>query len=254
MSFCLLGGLSLDAERRLWRQGIFCWNDYRRQGSGIFDTLRHARILADIEKAEIALGRRDVRFFLKNFPKAARVRIWPLIADRAVYLDIETTGLDQTDVITTVTLYNGKRLRTFVRGQNLLDVPAAIPKDCVLVTFNGRRFDLPRLRRELACRLRQPHLDLCPVLRAAGFGHGLKACERQLNVARPILVETTGQEAVQLWQKYQEGDLASLATLIAYNVEDVLSLERILITACNYSMRHCPLYHPIRLPKQPHIS
>ena len=244
LSFCLLGGLSLDAERELWRRGIFCWNDYRRQRSPVFNAARHARILADMENAEAALASCNIRFFLKQFPAAARLRVWPLIANRAVYLDIETTGLGPGDEITTTAIYDGRLVRTFVRGQNLPEVATAIPKDCVLVTYNGLRFDVPRLRRQLSCRLRQPHLDLCPVLRAAGFGHGLKACERQLYVTRSVLPETTGADAVRLWRKYQQGDQESLRQLVSYNVEDVLVLERLLIAGCNHSMRKCPVLPP----------
>jgi uncharacterized protein YprB with RNaseH-like and TPR domain len=244
----------LDAERQLWRRGIFCWNDYRRQGATIFSPARHARILTDMENAEVALARRDIRFFLKQLPLAARLRVWPLLADQAVYLDIETTGLGPTDEITTVALYDGRQVRTFVRGKNLPETAAAIPKDCVLVTYNGRRFDVPRLRQKLACRLRQPHLDLCPVLRAAGFGRGLKACEHQLCVTRSVLPETTGAEAVRLWEKHQQGDRIALAKLLAYNTEDVLSLERLLIAGCNHSMQHCPIYHTIPIPKQPQMD
>ncbi len=252
LSFCLLGGLGLDAERRLWQRGVFSWNDYRRQGIGCFSPARHARILADIEKAESALARCDIRFFLKAFPLSARFRAFPLLAGRAAYLDIETTGLNPADSITAASIYDGRRVQTFVRGRNLAEMPAAIPGDCVLVTYNGRRFDVPHLRRELGCRLRQSHLDLCPVLRAAGFGPGMKACERQLGVGRRILTETTGQDAVRLWKLHQQGDLAALAELLAYNVEDVLSLERLLIAGCNHSMRYCQIYHPIPIPKQPH--
>jgi uncharacterized protein YprB with RNaseH-like and TPR domain len=254
MSFCLLGGLGLTAECELWRRGVFCWNDYRRQGKGCFCQTRHDRILADMEIAEAALVRQDIRFFLREFPTAARVRVFPLLVGRAVYLDIETTGLGPADSITTTALYDGRQVRTFVCGKNLPDVKTAIPNDCVLVTYNGRRFDVPRLRRELACRLRQPHLDLCPVLHAAGFGPGFKACERQLNVGRPILAETTGLEAVQLWRQYQHGDAHSLTKLLAYNVEDVLGLERVLIAGCNHSMRNCSVFRPLPFPRQPRRS
>ena len=250
MSFCLLGGLGLDAERRLWQHGIFCWNDYRRQGADIFSASRHSRILSDMEKAEIALARRDIQFFLKAFPLPAQLRVLPLLANHVVYLDIETTGLKPIDTITTAAIYDGRDVRTFIRERNLPEIVAAIPRDCVLVTYNGRRFDVPHLRRELTCRIRQLHLDLCPVLRAAGFGHGLKACERQLNVGRPRSMKTTGQEAVQLWKRYQQGNLASLAELLAYNIEDVLALERLLIAGSNYTMRSCPVYHPMTIPVQ----
>lgn len=250
LSLCLFGGLSPDAERMLWQRGIFSWNDYRREGKRCFGSDRHARILAEIDEAEAAFARNDLRFFLKRLPRMAQTRVWPMIHDRVAYLDIETTGLAVDDAITTVAIYDGHSVRTFIQGQNLAKVAVAIPEDSVLVTYNGRRFDLPFLRRELSCRFPQPHVDLCPVMRAAGFGPGLKECERQLHVTRRIASGVTGADAVTLWQAYRAGDAAALQRLVAYNTEDALSLERLLVAGCNNSMRHCPVYHPIPMPQQ----
>lgn len=249
-SFCLAGGLGLDAERRLWRNGVVCWDDYRRQGKGFFSPNRHARVLAELEAAEAALVEHDVRFFLKQLPPAARVRVWPLVSDRAVYLDVETTGLGQDDYITTAVIYCGQTVQVFVRDHNLHDLPQRVPADGTLVTYNGRRFDLPRLRAELKYRFRQPHLDLAPVLRAAGYGPGLKACERQLGVRRGRSPALTGADAVCLWRAYERGDFAALERLVTYNVEDALVLERLLVAACNASMHDCPMFRTIPLPSQ----
>lgn len=250
-SFCLLGGLSLDAEQRLWRHGVISWADYCRRGAEFFRSARHQRVLADIPAAEAALRHRDVRFFLEHLPLAAQVRVWPLLADRAVYLDIETTGLDDDDQVTTAALYDGRSVRTFVRDQDLHELPAALPPSSVLVTYNGQRFDLPRLRRQLGCTFPQRHLDLSPALRKAGLGPGLKACERQLGVTRKETAELTGADAVRLWAAYQSGHLQSLKQLLAYNLQDVLVLERLLVAACNRSMGSCPLYRAIPSPIQP---
>ena len=250
-SLCLLGGLSLDAERRLWRQGILTWEDYRRSADGVFSPARHHRVLADIPAAETALEKGDLRFFLKHLPAAARMRVWPLLADRAVYLDIETTGLGPEDVPTTAVLYDGHDLRAFVAGRNLHDLPESIRRNAVLVTYNGRRFDLPHLRCHLGCKFPYPHLDLAPVLRATGYGPGLKASERQLGVTRRLCADMDGTGAVALWRRFVEGEASALETLLTYNAEDTLSLERVLVAACNASMKGCPCFQPISLPKQP---
>jgi len=250
-SLCLLGGLGLDAERRLWKHAVVTWNDYRHLGQRFFSQAQHDRVLADIPQAEAALQRGDLRFFLHHLPRAARMRVWPLVQDRAVYLDIETTGLCEGAAPTTAMLYDGRRLRAFVAGINLDALPEAVPPHAVLVTYNGLRFDLPRLRRFLGTPLRRPHLDLAPVLRAAGFGPGLKACERQLGVARKVERDISGEAAVGLWARYQQGDKSALDRLLAYNAQDALVLERVLAASYNLSMKDCPGFRPVALPRQP---
>jgi hypothetical protein len=130
-------------------------------------------------------------------------------------------------------------------------LPEFIPENAVLVTYNGRRFDLPRLRHRLGCKFPYPHFDLAPALRAAGYGPGLKACERQLGVTRRLCSELDGAIAVTLWQRFTRGDSSALETLLTYNAEDVLALERVLVAACNASMKGCPCFQPISLPQQP---
>lgn len=253
-SFTLLGGLGRDAERRLWRQGILSWADYRRSGEGIFSETRHRRVLADIERAEAALANDDVDFFLSQLPAFARMRVWPLVANRAVYLDIETTGLAPADPPTTAVIYDGCQPRVFLAGRNLHTMPRFVPDSSVLVTYNGRRFDLPRLRCHAAIRFRQPHLDLAPVLRAAGYGPGLKTCERQLGVSRTRCTGLDGAHAVGLWHRFQTGDISALGELVAYNVEDAISLERVLVAAYNRSMLQYPNFRPVPPPRQPEVA
>lgn len=249
-SFCFLGGLGVDAERRLWRRGIVSWDDYCRSGGGVFNASRHERILADMGQAESALEHNDVRHFLRCLPMSERVRVWPMIQGRTIYLDIETTGLSHEDKVTTVALYDGQRVLTYVRGQSLQALAADVREDAVLVTYNGRQFDLPFLRRELKHSFRQPHLDLCPILRKRGYTGGLKACERRLGVARKEMRDATGAKAPTLWQAYRAGDEAAIGSLLGYNVQDALVLERLLVAAYNESMRECPVHRPIPAPKQ----
>ena len=59
-------------------------------------------------------------------------------------MDIETTGLDRYfNDITTIALYNGKSIQTYVQGQNLEDFIEDIQKYNVIVTYNGKCFDIP---------------------------------------------------------------------------------------------------------------
>ncbi len=85
-----------------------------------------------------------------------------------------------------------------------------------------------------ACGLEQPHIDLRHLLSSLGLKGGLKSCERQLGLTRPGLEEVDGFVAVLLWHDFRRrNDLQALETLLAYNVQDTVNLEWLLIHACN---------------------
>src|SRR3989475_81008 len=96
------------------------------------------------------------------------------------------------------------RRRSFIQGDNLEDLPAAMERVKLLVTFNGSRFDVPFLRKAFPrMALDQIHLDLVHPLRRLGFVGGLKAIESQVGILRSE--ETTGLggfDAVRLWHAF----------------------------------------------------
>jgi len=209
-------------------------------------------------RAQIAESRRALResnagFFLERLPSADMARVYPHLAGRIGYLDIETTGLDPWSEITTIALYDGATARSFVRGQNLADFPQAVASCSMVVTYNGARFDLPFIRKQFGIAMDMPHLDLMRPLRANGYKGGLKACERLLRIHRQIPEDMDGFEAVRLWHAHQRGDHAALPKLLAYNSQDALSLELLLVQAYNLSMKGFPLFRRVALPRQPRI-
>ncbi len=103
-----------------------------------------------------------------------------------------------------------------------------------ICTFNGDRFDLPILERQLRVDLRTAYqsLDLLSACRRARLKGGLKQLEERFGIARTTR-GLNGYDALRLWARYQdEGDEAALTLLLAYNREDVLNLldiERLVI-------------------------
>ena len=56
-------------------------------------------------------------------------------------------GLDHSfDEITTIAVYDGTSVFTYVQGENLQDFKEDIQKYKVLVTWNGKCFDIPFLQ------------------------------------------------------------------------------------------------------------
>ncbi len=144
-----------------------------------------------------------------------------------------------------------------MRGDNLDDLPEALLKYDLVVTFNGSSFDLPFLRREFQASerygaedlfARAVHIDLRYPLRQAGYSGGLKRIEKRTGLGRPsALSKLGGRDAVTLWNMAGEGEPGAIETLIRYNAEDVASLPELARLA--YDMLSSRL--PISVPPAP---
>ena len=150
-----------------------------------------------------------------------------------VYLDIETTGLSSYyNDITVIGIYledrGDERLIQLVgedaTKDNLLEALDGVDK---IFTYNGNRFDIPFIHNYLEVDLAAMfhHHDLMYDCWKNNLYGGFKAVEQQLGISRQ-LKDVNGFEAVRLWWRYRDyGDHDALATLLAYNREDVVNLK-----------------------------
>ena len=160
-------------------------------------------------------------------------RLYAEFADRALFLDIETTGLSPDyNEVTVIGGLGGGKLALFVKGINLDQFPAYVQQFPLLVTFNGSQFDVPFLRAHFPkARLDQAHIDLRFPLASLGYRGGLKAVERTLGLRRdPAIQDVDGFEAVHLWHCYRRGDRRALRKLVLYNLTDVINLVELVET------------------------
>ena len=89
-------------------------------------------------------------------------------------------------------------------------------------------------------------IDLRYVLYSLGFRGGLKGVERQLGNDRGDLRDVDGFFAVLLWDEYQKSDDQKvLDTLLAYNVQDTVTLENLMVTAYNRKLQQTPFYEKL---------
>jgi uncharacterized protein YprB with RNaseH-like and TPR domain len=233
-TFCHLPGIGENTERSLWRAGITSWE--MALSSSLAPRSPLLRRLSDTRLRESLLHyqKANAAWFGRCLPSAQTWRLFHDYRDSCAYLDIETTGLPGIGHITTIALYDGRSIRTYVHGRNLDQFHRDIRDYRLLVTYNGKSFDLPFIARDLGVRLEQPHIDLRHLLNSLGLKGGLKSCERQVGLTRAGMEDVDGFVAVLLWDEYRRRENErALETLLAYNVQDTVNLEALLIHACN---------------------
>lgn len=246
-TFLHIPRVGLVTERRLWEHGILDWDCAL---TGLPEALngRCPPLLATaIQESRHALAREDARFFAERLSSKHHWRLYPAFRHRVAFLDIETTGLSSAgDHITTIAIYDGRGIHTFVHGRNLDEFPRVIRDYQLLVTYNGRCFDVPFIEAQFrGLRLDQPHIDLRYLLSALGYRGGLKGCERSLGLVRsPGLKEVDGFMAVRLWMAHRRGDPRALPALLRYNIEDVVNLQWLMETAYNLTIAQLPIKVP----------
>ncbi len=232
-TFIHIPGIGKQTEQALWRHGIHNWDDAARfeKRFGAVGARLHQKLDEYIPRSREAVRRKDAAFFERLSNMGEAWRILPEFADECVYLDIETTGLSPVfDSVTMVGLYDGRRYKVFVEGDNLQDLPAHLRDYSVVITFNGAGFDLKFLKLAFPDLALPPvHIDLRWVTRRLGMKGGLKSVEERMGLSRPASVENlTGYDATVLWAKHLRGDKHALEQLIQYNTEDVVHLKAIM--------------------------
>ncbi len=248
-TFLHIPGIGIKTEQRFWGSGIQRWSDLLNGPSVRLQQTKLDFINGYLQASKQHLDAGNPNYFSDLLPPAQHWRFFPEFRNAAVFLDIETTGLDSWgNEITTIALYDGQSIRWYVNGQNLGDFPIDIENYKVIISYNGKCFDVPCIERYFRIKLNHAHIDLRYVLGSLGYTGGLKACETQLGIDRGDLAGMDGFFAVLLWHDYQtRGNQKALETLLAYNIQDVLTLEPLMITAYNLKLETTPFYNN-RLP------
>jgi uncharacterized protein len=251
-TFVHIPGIGLKTEQRLWAAGLLSWEDLKGPCLGLSEA--RLRLLRNHCQPTAGCFEKP-RYFADLLPPSQAWRLFPHFRHTTVFLDIETTGAGgSAEQITVISLWDGNSLSCYVQGDNLNDFVEDIFRYQVIVTYNGKCFDVPVIERFFGIRLRQPHIDLRFPLHRLGYKGGLKGCEKQLGLDRGELEGVDGYFAVLLWQEYQRtGDSRALETLLAYNIEDTVNLETLLVHAYNLNLVNTPFAesHRLELPGRP---
>lgn len=223
--------IGATTEMKIWKCGIRSWEEYLKNHNTVkLPRTKRRQLFSGVEESIEQLSCGNHLYFARRLPSSLQWRAYWHFKEKTAYVDIETTGLSpQNDRITMIGIYNGKETKTYIKGINLEEAPDELNKYKQLVTFNGARFDLPFIEHEFQGKFDQLHIDLLYPLKKIGYSGGLKKIESMLGMKRSEETEgITGLDAVRLWYMYERGNDEALETLIRYNTEDVVNLEKII--------------------------
>jgi uncharacterized protein len=249
-SFLHIPGIGTNTERKLWAAGLVDWNQLPTGNSIKISPKRFETISAHTRQSLEHLESGNPNHFADLLPSREHWRLFSHFRSSTAYIDIETTGIElYGSEITTMALYDGIDIRYYIQGQNLEAFVSDIRNYNVLVTYNGKTFDVPFIENQFGIKLGHAHIDLRYVLKSLGFTGGLKMCEIALGMKRGDLDGVDGYFAVLLWLDYQRSrNQKALETLLAYNIMDVVNLETLMVMAYNMKLRDTPFSETLSLP------
>ncbi len=248
-TFSHIPGVGLKTEHLLWSAGLSSWETFLKMDDIPLSKSRIKQIENYIEQSRLHLKNRNPNFFTQLLSSSEHWRVFSAFRDSIAYLDIETTGLNGYDEITTIGLYDGKSLFHYIHGVNLNNFMDDIQNYKLIVSYNGKTFDVPFIENYFQIKLKQAHIDLRYVLKSLGIAGGLKQCEKHLGLYREDLDGVDGYFAVLLWYDFARNrNKKALETLLAYNTEDVVNLETLMVLAYNLKLKNTPFFEHGKLP------
>ncbi|MBM4333756.1 MAG: hypothetical protein FJ117_21500 [Deltaproteobacteria bacterium] len=115
--------------------------------------------------------------------------------------------------------------------------------------YNEKCFDVLFIESYFRSKMPQVHIDLRYLLKSLGYSGGLKGCEKKAEIDRRELEGVNGYFAVLLWNDYQRNNnQKALETLLAYNIQDVVNLEFLIILSYNLKLKETPFAQSRQLP------
>lgn len=254
-TFIHIPGVGFKTERYVWGRGVSSWHEFFKKYNklGLPNKKRNA-IVKYLDSSMNHLKTKNIHFFTKTLPKSEFWRLYPEFKDRAVFLDIETTGLSPYyNEITLISLFDGKNIKTYIAGNNLDTFIKDINNYSLLITYNGALFDLPFIKAKFPNFIPPPHIDLRFFLRRLAFSGGLKAIEEQFGIRRlRDIKDIDGFDATILWNKYTRGNIHALKLLVEYNNTDTINLKTLMEEG--YKMMQSRLLYPYKHEKLNYFS
>ena len=250
-SFIQIPGIGIKKELSIWNDKVFTWNDFINKSKESEDKLYEEKSLLHVQTCLDRLAKSHVNYFYNTLPASEGWRLFKEFKNHCLYLDIETNGGDSfSGFITTIATYDGNEIKYYVNGKNLDDFIIDIFDYNILITYNGKNFDIPFIQNYFDIQLNHAQIDLRYILASLGFKGGLKSCEQQLGLRRNGLDGVDGYFATHLWNDfYYNANQKALETLLAYNIEDSINLEKLMHIAFNMKIDNLGYANFEKVPK-----
>ena len=256
-SFSHIKGIGPTTETILWSNYINDWLSLKKSINIPLPSNKIDYLKSQIIESEKNLSSNNPKYFSDGLPSGQHWRLFKNFKTTTAYLDIETTGLyPSSAIITTIAIYDGEEIKYYVNGKNLNDFKSDIFQYNLLITYNGKCFDIPFIEQFFNISINHSHIDLRYVLHNLGYSGGLKGCEKQFGISRNELEGIDGFFAIYLWDEYvQNNNQKALDTLLAYNIEDVVNLEYLMHKSYNLKLAETPFEEKLKMdiPSRPSI-
>lgn len=263
-SFIQLPGVGIKKEISIWKNGVLNWLDFINLKENDCNVNNMRKYTPNIETCLDKLDNKDIIYFYNILPSSESWRLFGEFQNHCLYLDIETNGGDSySGYITTIATYDGKKIKYYVNGENLDDFKRDIYDHKILITYNGKSFDIPFIENYFNIELNHAQIDLRYVLKSLGYKGGLKSCEKQMGINREGLEGVDGYFAIHLWNDYYyNANQNALETLLAYNIEDSINLEQLMQISFNMKVDNLGFNSFEKIPEcitpqnlfQPHLD
>jgi uncharacterized protein len=255
-TFCHIPGIGVKSEQALWSQGILSWDEIMRIPLSDLSGTKNYPLRYRVVESLGHLADGNPNYFEELLPASELWRLFGEFRNSTAYLDIETDGKAETrNSITTIAMYDGRTVFYYVRGRNLHEFSRDIRRYKVVVTYNGKCFDIPVIEQQLRIRMNHAHIDLRFLLKSLGYTGGLKGCEKKLGIDRKELDGVDGYFAVLLWNDFlRNRNPMALQTLLSYNVLDAVNLEALMVAAYNLKLKETPFFETHHLGQPPPVQ
>jgi uncharacterized protein YprB with RNaseH-like and TPR domain len=221
----MLKGVSPAMECSLHRRGILLQKQVAAAADTLFSPQKATLVKSSFEVIQKARSLQLIDCLVNSLPCGHRVRVLHDFFHNTAFLDIETDGMSPTAPITCISVLLNGNMTTFVRGQNLADFLELWKKSSVIVTFNGKKFDIPRIARTFHFSTIPAHIDLMDEAAHFGLRGGLKKVASSLGFQWRDDSCLNGKDAISLFRKYASSKNPELLSkLISYNQDDVSAL------------------------------
>lgn len=226
-SFSWLEGIGDKVEKKIivdvkdWNQFISkdCVKGISKKRKSYFDR--------SLIKARKELFNENSSYF--NFLKPSETwKLYGYFKSEVIFIDIEVDSLGEVILIG---IFDGIFYKTLLRGSSFDKdiIKNEFSKFKLIVSFNGRSFDIPIIEKYFGFKVNIPHFDLRGVCSRLGLKGGLKKIEDDLGIFRPFHLKAYGGDnPVWLWKAWKaSGDSKYIETLIEYNEYDTVNLKKI---------------------------